>query len=143
MTITPAINYIITQIEGLGITNTYNHMPLTDTGLLLKAKWQEGTILHGCTVIRPRGGLLPESENFPQWEHTLFIDVWRTYQDEDSQEAHDDELDDILELFWGNDTLNHTVAHIEKVQLTENRPFMFYNILVHYARIEVVVHLHN
>lgn len=141
MTIVPAVNQIITEIKALGISNTYNYMPLTSTGLLLKEKWQEGDLIHGCTVLRPRAGLLPESENLPEWEHLLLIEVRRTYQDAASQAAHDLELDSILELFWGDDTLNHTVSNIERVQLTDNRPYLFFSILVHYGRIEVTVRL--
>jgi len=143
MTITPVIDELITQIKALGITNTYKYMPLTPTGTLMKAAWQDGNILHGCTVTRSIGELDPESGNAADWGNTIIIEVRRTYQDADSQEAHDDELDDIMGQFWGDETLNSTVAGIESARLVENRPYMFFNLLVHYGRIEAVVHLHD
>lgn len=139
--ITAVIDEIITQIKALGISNTYSYMPLTDTGKLMKEKWQDENILHGCLVRRFSAELdLEESENVPFWEHLIRIELRRTYQDATSKAAHEDELDAILQIFWNDETLNGTIRGITDIRLIESQPYFFFNILCYYGRIEVQVY---
>jgi hypothetical protein len=136
MQISPAIAVILERLTACGLTHVYNYMPISTTGTLLIDAWQEGDILHGITVLRDTAGRLDDGDNYPRFIHQVAVEVRRTYTDAASQTAHDDELDTILKVFWG-DLLDGTIASVNRVRLTENRPYSFYNNLVHFGRIEL------
>jgi hypothetical protein len=144
MQITTTIAGIIEAIKTqLSMTNVYNHVPLMNTGLLLKEQASENGIIHACIVTRPTANLdLDSSENTNEWRHQIIIELRRTYEGAASQTAHDNEVDALLDIFSDGSIPCGSCGKcgsMGSLRLTPNGPFLWFPILVHYARIELGV----
>ena len=140
--ITDAIQEIITRLQAVDeIEHVYNHMPLTPTGALMKDRFVTGGVLNGWTVLRTNAAREDDENNFTTFRHTISVEGRLTYQHAESQQTMDAWIDGILEALSRDDTLNATVDTVISVRLAESKPYLFFNVLCHYARIEVVVHV--
>ena len=139
-----AITQIIAQLNVIdGIGHVHNHMPLTGTGTLLKDRFVAEGVLNGWTVTRVDAQRDPDDGTLTTYRHTILIEGRLTYQDAASQARMDGCIDRILAVFRQDDTLGGTVDDVVSVRLREHRPYLFFNLLCHYAKIEVVVHTHH
>jgi len=135
---------LIEMMQDAGLANVKGHWPVMSDGTLLKDEAQrtlpDGSVMLSLWLVeRVTADLLDDGGNLEDWTHTLRLSGWRTCANAASQAAFDAEVDTVLGLFWPETTLHGAVERISAARLVDARPVLFYNMLCHYARIEIRV----
>lgn len=140
-----AIDAVLDILQSAGVPNAYSTLPLMDTGALLKAQFtttdEAGQpYLAGC-VVSWRGATPGEEESLGEWSCNLAIEIWRGWNGDAGQRQMHAWIQSIFPMLWNYATLGGAVQNVAECKLVNNEPRISFEVLCHYARIDLTAYL--
>lgn len=140
--INDVIGAIIQQMQGLGLANVHRTLPLDRDAQLEPERFVVGegdaAYLNGWVVTWKTAKNDEEhGVNVDDWECSISIEGWRAYNFEAGQVEMNDWLQAVLSHLWGHVTLDDNAQNVSGVRLVHNEPRLSFDMLCHYARIDI------
>lgn len=135
------VTYLVDLIEGVtGVENVFaGEMMTRDLGSFIAQFKASDNTLRGFTVFRRGTKTKPLTTMEHQWDHTIVIRGYRGLSVANGSEAtFQQQLDDVVNTVNRDETLGGNCETHNCLQLPQQKPMMYGNVLCHFAEMSLV-----